>query len=688
MRVSVLAAVFSVVCAVSSAFAADEFAVLPGGSASTFSAMTPDGRAAIGTYTLGNARRPFWWDGRTFIDLQGAYSSASASGISADGSIVVGEIFDGNGRRVAVKWVDGVPLFLTGLGNSGGEFALAVSADGRVIVGGYHDLTLLKHRAYVWTDGVGMADRQAISFGGLASTASAISGNGRVVIGTADISTTVSHAFRWDGAMIDLTPNAPGTTFANYVSYNGDVVVGSINNESFRWTTANPTAEMLTAFGKPIEVKQMTPDGSVVVGQYSPVLYPMAVRWTEAGATDLGTLGIASVAYSVSGNGKVVFGLNVFNGNIAKAFRWTEELGMQNLADVLAAGGVDMLGWDIITVDRASEDGSTFIGNVARNNDYSNFVAYFARCQLSCALLNEADAARSIASVGAVGATTSLYLGSELAAASDMASSAAASGAPVTGFAYGAYDSDPTTSASAGFTWNLGGDLLAGGTVGVAGIVTDMPNGGSASFSGPSVTGFLASRPDTGLNWTLGASVTGLSGSIKRGYLNGNTPVTSSGDTTGSGFAVSAEMGWTFDDLLADVLVTPFVNVTVSSASYAGYSETGGPFPAAFSSFSTSSALVKIGVDGRYAFADDAWLNGSLAYGKNIANGGTISASIPGAMALGAPGATLPGDFLEASVGVDLPIHDSLRFSGRLALTAPFSGPASVQARAGFTMSF
>jgi len=88
------------------------------------------------------------------------------------------------------------------------------------------------------------------------------------------------------------------------------------------------------------------------------------------------------------------------------------------------------------------------------------------------------------------------------------------------------------------------------------------------------ITEITASKPDTGPNWMVGGSLLALNGTVTRGYLNGNTPVTSTGSTTGSATGFTAEAGWTFDNLIADTLVTPFINVTISSASFAGYTET------------------------------------------------------------------------------------------------------------------
>lgn len=134
--------------------------------------------------------------------------------------------------------------------------------------------------------------------------------------------------------------------------------------------------------------------------------------------------------------------------------------------------------------------------------------------------------------------------------------------------------------------------------------------------------------------------------------------------------------------------MTPFINVTVSSVSYAGYTETGGPFPASFSALTSTSAVVRVGVDGRYEFEKDSYLSAGLAYGHNFGNGGTVAGAIPGTFAMSVPGDSAARDFVEASIGLELPIKDNIRFNSRLAVIVPFTGTASIQARAGITMTF
>jgi probable HAF family extracellular repeat protein len=430
----------------------------------------------------------------------------------------------------------------------------------------------------------------------------------------------------------------------------------------------------------------MSADGNVIVG-YSTVnlVDQHAFKWTNGGFTDLNTLGGRnSGADDVTADGRIAVGWATDSSQVQQAVRWTDALGVQTISGLLAKGGVDISGWNLTEARLISDDGNVIAGIGTDGNNVGG--TWITHCASTCAIISADVVGQSFSGLGGLTATTASYLGSQFDAAGQMADAGKHNG--VTGFAHGAFDSDPTSSADVGATDNLGNNFVIGGSLGVAGVVTNLPYSGAASFSGPSATLFFASQPDTGLNWLVGGSLVGLSGTVTRGYLNGNTPATSSGSTSGGGSAFTARAGWTFKDLVADTLVTPFVSATVSSVSYAGYSETGGPFPATFSAFSTSSAALTFGAEGRYSFAKDSALTARVAYAHTFGAGSTIAGSIPGILALSVPGDAASADVIEASVGVELPVKNRIRASFRLGATVPFAGNPSLQASSGLSMSF
>ena len=72
---------------------------------------------------------------------------------------------------------------------------------------------------------------------------------------------------------------------------------------------------------------------------------------------------------------------------------------------------------------------------------------------------------------------------------------------------------------------------------------------------------FLAGIPDSGLQWFTGVSALTIKGDISRGYLNGNTPATSTGNTTANGIGASARIGWAFDTT-KNIKLTPYASYT------------------------------------------------------------------------------------------------------------------------------
>lgn len=647
-------------------------------------AMTEDGRLLV-TRSQQFETRALLWDGAAFTEILPIYQRMFPGYMTADGSVIAGRVFDGQ-RSYAARWTADSFVKLDGYGDGGSAYVdnvAGLSADGSVMVGTSYDVDNVA-RAFRWTTTDGISDLLALSFGG-ASEAKAVSADGSIVVGNAAVGAE-THAFRWNGAMLDLTPDA-GNASASHISADGAVIAGTIDGGAFRWTETDLLQRLGGLGGSTTGVLDMSPDGSVLVGVSSFANGTIrAVRWTGSDAEDLRSLGgVASASSLVSDNGKLVFGIELTADYQTRAFRWTESGGMKLLTDVFTEGGLDVSGWDIDWVKATNADGTILAGTGTVEGSRG---FWLARCERACALLRAEDVAASLAGLGAMGATASLQMGSELAAAGDMAAAAARNPSLVTGFAYGAFDSDPTASGSVGATVRLSGDVVLGATLGVVDIRTNLPNGGSSELTGAAATGFVAARPDAGFSWLLGATALGLDGRVTRPYLNGNTVTSSSGDTTATGFALGASAGWTFKDVAPDLALTPFVSAVLSAVDFAGYTESEGPFPASIAAFSTSSALLKAGLEARYDLGNDGRLTASIAYGHNFGDGGSITADIAGITALSVKGATLPADFIEVSAGLELPLTEQLQFNGRAGVTAPFAGALSVQGRAGFTFAF
>jgi probable HAF family extracellular repeat protein len=293
-------------------------------------------------------------------DLPGGGFYSETRGISADGSVVVGQSNSASGKEAFYWTSDGG---MVGLGDlPGGSFssqANAVSGDGSVVVGrgvsATGDLD-----AFRWENGV------MTSLGGQGDGAEGVSADGSVVVGIAKHPSGIEQAFRWT-ALDGIVGLGGMTLVAHGVSADGLVVVGrgiTGGIEAFRWTATDG----VVALGQPSSFASgASADGSVVVGEARPSGKGQGFRWTQAGGLVLlpDSPNYQSTAYAVSADGSAVVGAGVgIGGGIYwGAAIWDETNAIRNIQDLLVNDlGLDLTGWHLSRATGISADGRTIVG--------------------------------------------------------------------------------------------------------------------------------------------------------------------------------------------------------------------------------------------------------------------------------------------------------------------------------------
>ena len=285
--------------------------VLPRGRESVAHGVSQDGNVVVGIAIDENARqRAFRWTrtgGMQDLGTLGG-TEAAALGVSANGSVVVGWTRNTNGYRRGFRWSSGTMQELhAGYSTDYPTFATCVSASGAVVAGYAERIhNQRRFRAFRWTQTGGYQYLDVFGGSDSNSYAYGISLDGTVVVGTAQDSRGLYHAFRQQ--------------FPGSMEY-----LGTLGNEE-----SDSESVAYAASG----------DGSVVVGRAeNQDGYFRPFRWTrQTGMVDLGTLGgNQGEARAVSGDGSVVVGWANDEYGVPRAFRWIAGRGMQNLNEVYAS---------------------------------------------------------------------------------------------------------------------------------------------------------------------------------------------------------------------------------------------------------------------------------------------------------------------------------------------------------------
>jgi probable HAF family extracellular repeat protein len=278
--------------------------------------MSADGSVAVGNYGGGSNADGFRWTAAGGVELIGVQGTFVNPLISRDGKTIVGTIPDSSGNMNAAIWQAGRTwkILAPFQGSVPSEtqtisYASGVSADGSVIVGGAY-ISATKVVAFRWDAVNGMVNLGTFDEGANSdSVAYGVSADGRTVIGW-DYKQGFSPAgpggialngrrgaIWWDGKERLLHPLGwAGEAWAT--NDTGSIIVGQFDPSNtdnvlegastYQWTAWDGnfedlgTAPAVNPSGRISQPYAMSDDGTVVGGDSGPVNSKFAMIWTEA----------------------------------------------------------------------------------------------------------------------------------------------------------------------------------------------------------------------------------------------------------------------------------------------------------------------------------------------------------------------------------------------------------------------
>jgi probable HAF family extracellular repeat protein len=262
---------------------------LGGYTSSTAVAASNDGSVVVGFSDMsGPPTKAVFWTSQTATDLDSGstFLYSEATGVSANGNTIVGWGFNSSLGSIGLEEVFyrvGVNRFDLGSTVFSGYASKAsgVSADGTIIVGSVADsfYTPGMVSGFVYTVGgsstLVQADQHISAFGtaGLAfSQLTAISGNGAIAVGYA--ASSLNHgdeqAFKFTRSGATYAPlgalSVGGWSIARAINNDGSVIVGQSDDQAFKYQNGTMTGLGFLSGGSLSDATGVSADGTVIVG--------------------------------------------------------------------------------------------------------------------------------------------------------------------------------------------------------------------------------------------------------------------------------------------------------------------------------------------------------------------------------------------------------------------------------------
>lgn len=628
--------------------AADTFTLLntvPGSTYSDATGVSADGSVVVGTVQVNGVLHIFSWTGGTLTDLQpGAVSGSYATGVSGDGMVISGYT-PGTG---SFRYQGGVFTTLNPATGDNKVFANGISGDGNTVVGYSCAGGCPSFNAVKWSGGGATATvLNAALAGQVDGVAYGASQDGNVVVGYAYDGTAYRPAY-WSGLA--------GHDLGTLSEAAGSVTAG---NDGFAYDVSD--------------------DGKVVVGTstvttggvYHATLWNVPTPGTSS-AVDLGTLEVGGngTAFGVSGDGKVVVGTASVSGGTAKqAFRWTQAGGMESVAQWLAGAGITMpteVGINYNSANDANSDGSVVVGSY---NDGSTIHAYLARVSSTgSGIINPTVFDESVVEAGAQAAQGGVNMpnlalfGAHHRSLLDSGLARKAGGACAWAVADGArYDHGDTRMSllEAGACKDLASTRLGLG-VGQVWSHQDWSLGGGAKYDGQYLIAEAATQFANGLE----ASFTGYYGRydtrLNRSYQNGASIDTSSGSPDANSSALRARLDWKNAARAGRFSLSPYTSLTWTETRLDAYTESGGGFPVAYAASKWRNEDLRAGLAGTTEVAANTGLRlaGELVHRFDDSTNG-VNGQVIGLYSFALPGQKIQRDSVRLTVDVDRRLSDT-----------------------------
>jgi uncharacterized membrane protein len=276
------------------------------------------------------------------------FLGGSVTSISTDGSTVTGYA-PNSGSPIAVTWNSGGTVTLKGPGaiwdlNSTADVFVGESNNGKP--------TIWKNGA----NGVPILTTQADG------AAFSVTADGMTSYGAMIPSQFVWTGTKFDHALQQSQLIDPPCYAVYRVTPDGKTIVGDSSTgndeQAFRRKENNAFDDLGTLFGGSSVAQDVSDNGEVVVGVSDGKFF----KWTiQTGMIDLGPFHSGSFNFrdiSVSGDGKTIVGA----GGSNDCFVWDEHNGTRNLSSVLQTAGINMSGWKLDRVGAISFDGDVIAG--------------------------------------------------------------------------------------------------------------------------------------------------------------------------------------------------------------------------------------------------------------------------------------------------------------------------------------